>query len=95
MQTVAQIDILAAGFGEDRAQLGIRERASQRDRAPGRPRTEHEQRRVETLRDDVRGDKDARADDPADDHHRRVERTEGAFEGQARIIWSLGLRARG
>ena len=54
MQAVAQVDVLPAGLREDRAELGVREGAGERDRAAGDPRAEHQQRRVEPLRDDVR-----------------------------------------
>ena len=80
MQSVAQVDVLAARLGKERAELGVGERAGQRDRAAGDPRPQHEQRRVETLRDDVGSDEDAGADDPPDHHHRGVEGTERALE---------------
>jgi hypothetical protein len=69
----AEVGVLPAHLGASRGQLGVDERARERDRATGEPRAEDEEGRVHLLRDDVRVDEDARADDAAHHDHRRVE----------------------
>jgi hypothetical protein len=83
MPPVSQVEILTAGFREDRAELGIGKCTGERDQAPGNPRREHERARVEALGNNVGIDEDAGADDAADDDHRGIEWSQRAAETHA------------
>ena len=79
-----QVDVLAARGGVEGRELREGKRAGESDRSADGPRRENETGRREPLRDDGRHDEDARADDSADDDHRRVEAAERAAEAQRR-----------
>ena len=73
MKGLAQIRVLAANFRPERRQFGIDERAQHGDHAADDPDAEDQQGRVQLLRDDVRVDEDAGADNAAHDDHGGVE----------------------
>ena len=73
---VAQIGILAADLGPPRGELGIDERAHDRDRAADQPDPDDQRWRGDMPRHLRRIDEDAGADDPAHDQHGRVEQAE-------------------
>ena len=83
---VAQVDVLAARARHQLAELGVGERAGERDRAADGPGGQHERRRVERAGDEVGVDEDARPDDSANDDHRRVEGAERTPKRHARIL---------
>lgn len=81
MVGIAQVGVVAAGLGAQRAELGKGQRAAQRYHAAGDPRRQHQRAGTEPLGNDVGIDEDAGADDAADHDHGGIERPEGAFEG--------------
>ena len=76
MEGVAQVGVLAADFRTSRGELGIDERAGQRDGAAHGPRAQNQERRVDLLRDYVGIDENPRADDASHDEHGGVEQSE-------------------
>src|SRR2546423_3361117 len=86
MEGVAQVRVLAADFGAARGQLGVDERARERDCAAREPSAEYEEGRVNLPRDDRGVDEDAGADDAAHHDHRRVEQTQTPRETEVRGV---------
>src|SRR5580693_2873313 len=87
MIRLTQIKILPAGLRQSRRELCPDESAEQREHAAENPHAENQKRRVHMQRDDVWIDENARADDPAHDDHRGVERVQAArwvWRGQGR-----------
>src|SRR5205085_6327716 len=91
MKSFAQVNVLPARARQTCGQLRVDERARERDHAAREPRTQDQDGRVYLLRDVVRVDEDACADDPAHHDHRRVEQTKLAREMRAGA--SLALRS--
>ena len=79
-ERLAQIDILAAGLGLPRRELGVGQRAGERQRAAERPHAENRDAARQQRRRRSRACEDADADDVRDDDGGRVERTETAVE---------------
>ena len=73
MKRLAQVSVLAADRRPARRQFRINECAQHRNHAAGDPHSENQQRGVQLLRDDIRVDEDAGADDAAHDDHGGVE----------------------
>ena len=86
MVGLLQVDVFPARRREEARELRERKGAGERDRAPHDPGGQDEAARGEPLGDDVRVDEDSAPDDPADDEHRRVERTQGPAEAHGRRI---------
>jgi hypothetical protein len=76
----AQVDVLAAGVRQHRAELRVGQRACEREEAGGHPCRQHEQRRSRVLGHDGRFEEDAGADHRADDQSRRVRERQTADE---------------
>src|SRR5690606_11908748 len=83
---VLQVDVLATRLGEARAQFGVGKGADERHEAADRPGEQHEPARIERARHEAGIDEDARPDDAADNHHRRVERAQYTPEMHARSV---------
>ena len=99
-ESLAQVDVFAAGTRAQRRQLRVGHRAGERERAADQPHADHRRRLRHELRDDDRHEEDAAADDVGDDDGGRVERTEPAFElgtsarrsrcsGWANVAWTF------
>ena len=92
-ERLAQVDVLAARLRAPRGELGVRQRARERERAAGGPDAEHRAGRGQQRGDESGRREDADADDVGDDDDRRVERAEPAVEG-ARAGAGHARRAR-
>ena len=74
------VGVVSSGFGDGGAQLGIAQSPHGGDHPAYRPHHQGEAGRTRLL-DHARGrDKDARADDGADDHAHAVEQRDAAFQ---------------
>ena len=77
---LANVDVLPAGIGHHRRQLGVGEGAGKREQACDDPHREHQARRTDVARHHARLEKDARADHVGDVDRRRGGETETAHE---------------
>ncbi len=77
----AQVRILTAYLRHAVGKFGVDKRPNERDCAAHDPRGKNQYRCVDNLGDDVRIDKNPRANDPAHDDHRGVKQIE--FCGKA------------
>ena len=75
-----QVDVVAAGAREHRAELGVRERPREGKHSAGEPRRAEPARLRQELRDPAGGEEDTDPDDGGNDEHRRV--TERQDAGQ-------------
>ena len=74
----AQVDVFAAGVGQHGAQLRVCHGAEEREQAADDPREINERGRADVLHHFARNQKDAAADDGADDDGRRLAGAEHA-----------------
>src|ERR1700733_4065339 len=87
MVSLAQIKILPSRLRQPRRELRPDESAKQREHAAENPHAENQKRRGHMQRHHVWIDENARADDPAHDDHRGVERVQASrwvWRGQGR-----------
>jgi hypothetical protein len=75
-----QKHIHTAGLRIERAHLGIRQRAREREQATRSPGDQNQRRRRQRGRHAARGEKDSGPDDAADDEQRGSGRADRAFE---------------
>ena len=90
----AQKDIRAAGMRKHARQLGHRQRAAQVDQAADDPQRQNQpDETARGLRDDLRFEEDARADDFADDDGHDGEQSQHLIQA-VRIVFGTGGRGR-
>jgi len=77
---VPKVDVLAAGLGKERRELGEREGSRHGDQAARDPGGEDPAGRRQALGHQIRVDEDSGADDAADDDHGGVEGSESAAQ---------------
>src|SRR5262245_7788751 len=98
MKRLTEERVLPADPWHHRAQLGKDKRAGQRDHPSRHPNRKNQERRLDRLRDDIRVNENARADDAADDDHRRVEEVKfvGEFHSflKGRANWQFAWSSR-
>jgi hypothetical protein len=90
MKSFTEKSVLPADPGHHGAQLSEDESSRERKKAARGPHSENKKRRFDFLRDYIRIDKDAGADDSANNDHRCIEEIESA--GELRKVGLTGLR---